>query len=317
MIGGAWARTAAARALAVATPWRALGRAWRIALPAAGAFIFVLIIVGGYVWDWKWTGFHGTTLWDWLQLLVLPVVVAVGGLWFTMRQHCISRALAQQQDENSARIADDNQQEAALQAYLNHLSQLLLDKQLKESPPGSSIRELAQARTLTTVWHVGRSRKGIVLRFLHQANLIARNNAVVELEGADLSHAQLGGIDLRAADLRGANLRQADLRGARLDGVHLGGANLGGADLRGAALNGADLSRADLAGADLSGADLTGSDLTGAKLDGAILDGAKLDGAKLDRFRLRGAPMADTEVMIPAMGRGGLGGAAALDATQP
>jgi hypothetical protein len=34
-----------------------------------------LTIVGGYAWRWTWTGYQGNTLWDWLQLLLLPVVV--------------------------------------------------------------------------------------------------------------------------------------------------------------------------------------------------------------------------------------------------
>ena len=31
-------------------------------------------VFGGYVWGWAWTGFQGNTLWDWLHLLILPLV---------------------------------------------------------------------------------------------------------------------------------------------------------------------------------------------------------------------------------------------------
>jgi hypothetical protein len=34
---------------------------------------FAVTVVGGYAWDWGWTGFRGNTLWDWLHLLVLPL----------------------------------------------------------------------------------------------------------------------------------------------------------------------------------------------------------------------------------------------------
>ena len=34
-----------------------------------------LTIVGGYAWNWTWTGYQGNTLWDWLQLLLLPLLV--------------------------------------------------------------------------------------------------------------------------------------------------------------------------------------------------------------------------------------------------
>ena len=36
---------------------------------------WVATIVGGYDLGWTWTGYAGNTLWDWLQLLLLPVVV--------------------------------------------------------------------------------------------------------------------------------------------------------------------------------------------------------------------------------------------------
>jgi hypothetical protein len=35
---------------------------------------FAVAVFGGYVWGWGWTGFQGNTLWDWLHLLVLPLV---------------------------------------------------------------------------------------------------------------------------------------------------------------------------------------------------------------------------------------------------
>lgn len=42
-----------------------------------GALIggFVISVIGGYALGWTWTGYAGNTLWDWLQLLLLPVVV--------------------------------------------------------------------------------------------------------------------------------------------------------------------------------------------------------------------------------------------------
>ena len=39
------------------------------------AALWVLTIVGGYAWHWAWTGYEGNTLWDWLGLLLLPLLV--------------------------------------------------------------------------------------------------------------------------------------------------------------------------------------------------------------------------------------------------
>ena len=36
---------------------------------------WTVTIIGGYALRWNWTGYEGNTLWDWLQLLLLPLVV--------------------------------------------------------------------------------------------------------------------------------------------------------------------------------------------------------------------------------------------------
>lgn len=37
---------------------------------------WVVTLVGGYAEPWKWTGYPANTLWDWLQLLLAPLVVS-------------------------------------------------------------------------------------------------------------------------------------------------------------------------------------------------------------------------------------------------
>lgn len=49
---------------------------WVLALGLA-ALVFVVLVLGGYVLGWAWTGFRGNTLWDWLELLVVPFVLPV------------------------------------------------------------------------------------------------------------------------------------------------------------------------------------------------------------------------------------------------
>jgi hypothetical protein len=44
-------------------------------LAIAALIAFVGIVIGGYVGDWSWTGFRGNTLWDWLHLLLLPLLL--------------------------------------------------------------------------------------------------------------------------------------------------------------------------------------------------------------------------------------------------
>lgn len=50
------------------------------------ATLLLVLAVGGYVGGWRWTGFPGNTLWDWLHLLVLPVTLAFLPLWLRTRR---------------------------------------------------------------------------------------------------------------------------------------------------------------------------------------------------------------------------------------
>ncbi len=54
----------------------------------AGLALFAALVSAGYLWPLRWTGFTGNTLWDWLELMLLPLVVATTSLWSaaTMRR---------------------------------------------------------------------------------------------------------------------------------------------------------------------------------------------------------------------------------------
>jgi hypothetical protein len=49
-------------------------RAYHKATVAGLTLAWVATLVGGYDANWSWTGYQGNTLWDWLQLLLLPLV---------------------------------------------------------------------------------------------------------------------------------------------------------------------------------------------------------------------------------------------------
>ncbi len=57
---------------------------------AKGIIVALLVpfvfIFSAYRFGWSGTGFLNKTLWDWLQLLIIPVVLAVAGFWFNHRE---------------------------------------------------------------------------------------------------------------------------------------------------------------------------------------------------------------------------------------
>jgi hypothetical protein len=119
---------------------------WTVGI--VGALVVVAIIVLGYVREWEWTGLvknkHYTkrTLWDWLQLLIVPAVLAGGGHWFN-----------QQQRVREQRIANNRAQDETLQAYLDGMAELITDKDqpLHRAQAGDSLSSVARARTLTVL----------------------------------------------------------------------------------------------------------------------------------------------------------------------
>src|SRR5712692_4344106 len=273
----------------------------------------VVLIIAGYIFKWDWTGFNehrgpnilqyqpAKTLWDWLQLLgvlAIPVAVVLGVAWFTTKQGQVGDA------ENK-----DNQREAALQAYIDNMLELLLAKNLRSSTEDEEVQKIARVRTLTVLRRLDAERKGSVLQFLQESGLIGKDKRVIHLTGANLiganliganlSGANLSGVYLSRADLSGADLSKANLSGVVLSGADLSLANLIGANLSGVYLSGADLSGVYLSGAylflanlskaNLSGASLYEANLSEVVLSGANLNGANLNGADLSGANLRGA----------------------------
>ena len=57
-----------------------LGRPHRVTV-AAVLVAFAALVLAGYLVPWAWTGFTGNTLWDWLSLALLPLVLATAALW--------------------------------------------------------------------------------------------------------------------------------------------------------------------------------------------------------------------------------------------
>jgi uncharacterized protein YjbI with pentapeptide repeats len=250
-----------------------------IGIAVALTTLFVLLAIGGATLGW--TGFGDKTFWDWLQLLsalAIPVVLAAAGLWFTAQQDARQQEIEGQRAEAEQKLVQQRAQDEALQAYLNQMSQLLLEKDLRRSEEGSVVRTLARARTFGVMQRLDAERNNTVARFLSESKLIEIDGTTISLlRGASLEHADLVGVDLRFADLstanlQGANLHMASLKHANLSDVHLSSTT----DLTNATLEGANLSDADLSNADLSYANLKNADVHGADMLGADLSNANL-----------------------------------------
>jgi hypothetical protein len=319
--------------------WRPTGRIqWTTVIVAVVATLGVLSYLVHLGYDAAWTGLGqakvqaevrpAKTLWEWLGLLIVPAMLATGGYflnrWQTKRDAEIRQAqkdhenriqqaqeehekfLQQREKEREELAARQRAQDEMLRAYLDQMSDLMVDRKMREDPPQSDTHRLAQARTIATLLGLDKDHKRRPLKLVYELNLITKDKPLLNLKNAGLDTADLREITLRdtclkEADLRLANLRGSDLRGSDLREADLRGANLGNADLSDTCLAGAnllpydemnpsklnapnlsngtdandiDLSDHHLIPADLGNANLSNADLTGVYLTGANLRGA-------------------------------------------
>jgi len=124
----------------------------------------LIIVIASYLFEWRWTGFADRTLWDLLKLLLAAAVLAVLGFLGNQVQQKIY--LSQQHAE------EKRAEDAPLQAYLDQIGQLMLDKDrpLRYSEEGDEVQTLARARTLMVPPRLGGDRKARVVQFFYESD---------------------------------------------------------------------------------------------------------------------------------------------------
>ena len=237
------------------------------------------------------------TLWDWLELtgtLAVPILIFIFGLWFEQREN----ERADKQAEVEGKIAKDNLAEEAIQAYLDRMSDLLLNKEHNKKlfsvsndkfdilNKDNAVRDVARTQTITILRRLkgDKARQARIIDFLRDAELYQFIFQNANLSKIDLSEAHLRRANLQEAHLRRANLQDANLTGANLQAVYLRKANLQDANLGDANLQQADLGDANLQQADLTRANLQDAKLWGANLLAVYLGDANLQQANLLDF---------------------------------
>ena len=179
---------------------------WAVRLAVA-----VVVLLGVFLFLYVISFLFGRTVWELLKVLAVPIAIGAA-----------VPLLNWLQKKRELEVENQRAQDEALQAYLDQMSQLLLDKDkpLRQSEEDSEVRILARARTLTVLARLDGLHEVQVVQFLYESDLIAADRPVVlDLGGADLSWA-----DLRKADLSFANLIGADLSDAVLGRAHLSNA---------------------------------------------------------------------------------------------
>jgi uncharacterized protein YjbI with pentapeptide repeats len=201
----------------------------------------------------------GKSVWDWAELLIVPLLLSVGGFAGT-------RIFAFR--EKTERSQD------ALKNYLDQMSNLLLseewpsferqdDKKIEESKLSTVIR----ARTIVAVRELDRERIATLLRFLSESRVIQ----TIVLNDLDLR-----GICLKDMDCSGINLKGSSLRGAILENINLQNANLSNCDCFGATFKNVKIDGANFDKAFFNFSRLENVSAVKAEFRGVVFEHAKL-----------------------------------------
>lgn len=269
--------------------WRILRRSFRHGLIVTALLATIVITSAGIalLYDLPGSGFgqviyssgeihHAKTLWDWLDLLIVPVILAIGGFIVNSTVQRAERVRVEKQAETDRQLADDRFKEEALQSYLDRMTELLLEKELSKTERSSEADTVARARTLTILRSVDGARKGLLINFLYEAGLI-QDDPIIHLDAADLRFsilrdAMLNSINLEDAILSQSNFSYASLTRARLARAKFRQSRLDGVILTESDLTETDFSQSRLIGADLSGAIIEKTHFVKAVLEPIILE---------------------------------------------
>lgn len=242
-------------------------------------FIEVAFFVfSSYKFNWTWTGFPHKSLWDWMQLFIIPLVLVGIGIIYN-RVH----------DQTAHNNTLDNQRETALQVYFDRMSELLLEKNLDTE---SNALSIAQARTMTTLRILDPIRRASLIQFLSESSLIQMGI------GKDLKGLDLHGVNLDKVNLRGVSLGGSNLSGARLSEIDLSEADLSDSNLSYAYLNRVKLNKANLSRANLKEANMDEVDMRNAGLIGTILKGTRFFNSDMSKANLILADLTNAKLIV-------------------
>ncbi|WP_181357382.1 pentapeptide repeat-containing protein [Stenomitos frigidus] len=301
---------------------------WLTALFISVAFIILTLTKNDFR-NWTWITilnanrsadltkieFLGKSIWDWMELLIVPLLLASGGfaikrfLEFQAKRHEKylnvkeekRKQLIEEQEKARRRqeeeIALNRLHQEALKGYIEQIARLFLDMNGLEEDKVKQ-RAIIRARTLVALQELDGFRKGLLIRFLKDSTIINEIDlSYSDLSGANLGLINLSGINLSGANLDGADLRRADLRRIDLHNANLCNANLSLANLHCANLRYANLCNADLSDSNLDGADLRLADLRQADLRDANLKNSDLRVADLSAGELESLNCAEALIL--------------------
>ncbi len=235
--------------------------------------ILLVIIISNWISNFKWSGFQKKSFWDWLQLLIVPLMLAFGAFYLNYAS-----------ETRDKQIAEEGKQQELLKDYFSKMQTLIVEtKKSKDSQPkivetkksvettkskdsqpnpdGAPLLPefipIAQALTLAVLDELDGKRKGKVISYLADSKLITANIKDQKSKPViDLRKANLKEIVLEDVSLDGLSITGADMTEAKLTEVILTNSNLVSSKFINATLDTVDFSGSKLGNSNFYDADL-------------------------------------------------------------
>ncbi len=147
--------------------------------------------------------------------------------------------------------------------------------------PKTQTKAIARSRINIALGQLDGNRKGQVLQFLYESDLID-SPPKLKLLGANFNESVLDNIVLGDSEIRAAHFQGASIKDSNLKRIVLNSCNLSNADLSGSIMDNADLGYTNLTNCKLKNMDLTTVDFFGADLTRANLEGSTISQQQLD-----------------------------------
>lgn len=262
------------------------------------SIVFVAAII--LLYQTKWSGLQGKNVWDWMDLIIVPLVLASGGL--LLRR--IEDQRTEREEAREKQQAREGLMDSIFQSYLDDMSDLMINHQLQtnldivtahreqkttetntdkvsggsgekpsDEPIAANTVDTARLAEATAVVTVARARTVTVLKSLDVtrrdllSNFLRETSLVTGKRGTLLTYIDLSGMDLSRTDLYEFNFTGSLFYRANLSHTNLLKTNF----------SNAYLFRANLSYAGLSSTNFCQACLHQATLEHAYLERVQFD----------------------------------------
>ncbi len=215
------------------------------------------------------SGPRGKTLWDWMNLLVVPVLIALTAWSF--------KEIEKRNTQSSERERAQNE---TLDSFIKIMTELIINNKLISQTPSPESKIIARTRIMLALSNLDRMKKGQVLQFLFESSLI-NQEPKINLNGGDIKNAVLDGIVLSSSEIKGAYFNKASIKNSNLSNANFTSCNF---------------SEANFSNSLMENTDLSYSNLTSAKLRNINLDSINFEGAVLTKADLRGSSITQNQL---------------------